>query len=91
MMPKPICFMLLWQLERRAFSRARAKTGNKMAARIAIMAITTSNSMSVKPQRRVFLGMGSPVSQSNNIVLMQQVKYFLNFPPSIQQKALEVW
>jgi len=35
----------------RAFSRALAKTGNKIAARIAIIAITTSNSMRVKPRR----------------------------------------
>jgi hypothetical protein len=34
-----------------AFSRARAHTGNKIAARIAIIAITTNNSMSVKPLR----------------------------------------
>ena len=28
-MPSPICFKLLWQLERRAFSRARPKDGEK--------------------------------------------------------------
>ncbi len=39
--------MLLMHDERRAFSRARAKTGNKIAARMAIMAITTSNSIEV--------------------------------------------
>ena len=34
MIPKPICFILLKQLElRRAFSRARAKTGNRIAAK----------------------------------------------------------
>jgi hypothetical protein len=37
------------QAERRAFSRARANTGNKIEARIAIIAITTSNSMRVNP------------------------------------------
>src|ERR1043165_2972178 len=36
----------------RAFSRAWAKTGKRIAARIAIMAITTSSSISVKPARR---------------------------------------
>ncbi len=41
MMPGPICLRLLAQLVRRAFSRARAKVGNSMAARIAIMAMTT--------------------------------------------------
>src|SRR5687768_15327863 len=48
---RPICFMLLRQEAARAFSRAWAKTGNRMAARIAIIAITTSNSISVKPLR----------------------------------------
>src|SRR5262245_40245621 len=33
----------------RAFSRARANTGKRMAARIAIMAMTTSSSISVNP------------------------------------------
>ncbi len=41
----PICFRLLWQEERRAFSRARPKTGNRIAAKIAIIAITTNNSI----------------------------------------------
>ncbi|MBM3497413.1 MAG: hypothetical protein FJX74_01975, partial [Armatimonadetes bacterium] len=35
----------------RAFSRARAKTGNRIAARMAMIAMTTSNSISVKPRR----------------------------------------
>jgi hypothetical protein len=33
----------------RAFSRTFAKTGKRMAARMAIIAITTSNSINVKP------------------------------------------
>src|SRR5438105_805016 len=37
----------------RAFSRAWAKTGNRMAARMAIMAITTSSSISVKARHCV--------------------------------------
>ncbi len=43
----PTCLRLLKQLERRAFSLARAKTGNRIAARIAIIAMTTSNSIKV--------------------------------------------
>ncbi|MFO7776207.1 MAG: prepilin-type N-terminal cleavage/methylation domain-containing protein [Candidatus Hydrogenedentota bacterium] len=35
-----------------AVSRARASAGNKIAARIPIMAITTSNSIKVKPSLR---------------------------------------
>ena len=68
--PNPICLRLLWQLERRAFSRARPKTGNRIAASIEIMAITTSNSISVKARfelvrlrlrgRGVFCMMDSP-------------------------------
>src|SRR3954470_5723934 len=51
-MPRPICLRLLWQDERRAFSRARPKTGKRMAARIAMIAITTSSSIRVKPRLR---------------------------------------
>ena len=45
------CFRLEAQEIWRAFSRAWAKTGKRMAARIAMMAMTTSSSMSVKPER----------------------------------------
>jgi hypothetical protein len=41
--------MLLAQLVCLAFSRAVANTGNKIAAKIAIIAMTTSNSISVNP------------------------------------------
>jgi uncharacterized membrane protein len=37
----------------RAFERAEVKTGNRIAARIAIIATTTSNSMSVKAAAEV--------------------------------------
>src|SRR4051794_36798343 len=42
--------MLLRQEILRAFSLAWAKTGNRIAARMAIMAMTTSSSMRVKPR-----------------------------------------
>src|SRR3990172_116598 len=45
----PNCLRLFWQLARFAASRARASAGNRMAARMPMMAITTSNSMSVNP------------------------------------------
>ena len=35
----------------RAFARARAYTGKRMLARIAMIAITTNSSMRVKPRR----------------------------------------
>src|SRR6266567_2322018 len=44
--------MLLMQLAWRAFSRAWAKTGNRIAASMAIIAITTSSSIRVKPMTR---------------------------------------
>src|SRR5437870_3841082 len=40
------------QADCRAFSRAWAKTGNRMAARMAMMAMTTSSSINVNPSRR---------------------------------------
>src|SRR5437870_3911232 len=46
--------MLERQAVARAFSRAWAKTGNRMAARMAMMAMTTSNSMSVNALRDGF-------------------------------------
>ena len=44
----PICFRLLVQEIWRAFSRAFANAGSSIAARIAMMAITTSSSIKVK-------------------------------------------
>src|SRR3989449_10639782 len=46
----PICLRLLRQTMERAFSRAWAKTGKRMAARMAMIAITTSSSIKVKPR-----------------------------------------
>jgi hypothetical protein len=46
-----ICLTLEVHEIRRAFSFAFASAGSNMLARIAMMAITTSNSISVKAQR----------------------------------------
>jgi len=43
------CFSLFLQVVRCACSLARANAGSSMAARMAMMAITTNSSMSVKP------------------------------------------
>src|SRR5438067_252074 len=51
-MPRATCLRLERQAAWRAFSRAWAKTGKRIAARMAIIAITTSSSIRVKP--RVF-------------------------------------
>src|SRR5207244_4195401 len=45
--PSPNCLTLERQDAARAFSRACAKTGNRMAAKIAIIAITTRSSIRV--------------------------------------------
>jgi hypothetical protein len=59
--PSAIWWWLLLHLIRLAFSFARPSVGNSIAARIAMMATTTSNSMSVKEAssrrvRRAFMG-----------------------------------
>src|SRR5882672_4192928 len=57
--PSPICLLLLQQAMALALSLALANAGRSIAARIAMMAITTSNSISVKPPEiglcRVFM------------------------------------
>src|SRR5258708_5977501 len=52
---RPICFRFDWQLAWRDFSRAWAKTGKRIAARMAMIAITTSNSIRVNPRRRAMI------------------------------------
>src|SRR5689334_25158699 len=47
----PACLQLERQLIARAFARAWAKTGKRIAAKIAMIAITTSSSIKVKPAR----------------------------------------
>src|SRR2546426_7307536 len=48
----PICLLLFRHVVWRALSRAWAKTGKRIAARMAMIAITTRSSISVKPCRR---------------------------------------
>src|SRR5947209_8324093 len=52
-MPMPICLQFERQVVARAFSRAWAKPGKRIAARMAMMAMTTSSSIRVKPGFRV--------------------------------------
>jgi hypothetical protein len=49
----PICFRLRGKLSGVPSSRACAKTGKSIAARMAIIAITTSNSINVNAKRFV--------------------------------------
>jgi hypothetical protein len=51
----PICFKLLVQDIARALSRALDKAGSSIAAKIAMIAITTSNSMRVNEKNRLAL------------------------------------
>ena len=53
------CFWLLMQDDCVALSLALARAGSNMAARIAMMAITTSNSISVKPVRNARSDLGA--------------------------------
>src|SRR5258707_10538814 len=46
----PICFMLLMHWARRAASRAAWTAGSRSAIRTAMIAMTTSNSISVNPR-----------------------------------------
>jgi hypothetical protein len=50
--PIPICRRLFRQAVCLAFAFALAKAGNSMAARIAMIAITTNNSINVNPPRQ---------------------------------------
>src|SRR5262249_18802579 len=52
-MARPICFRLLTHCDRRAASRAACTGGKSKAIRTAMMAMTTSNSIRVKPRRRM--------------------------------------
>src|SRR5260370_32816765 len=51
----PTCFKLLRHWMRLALSLALARAGNNIAARIAMMAITTSSSINVNPAEHVFV------------------------------------
>src|SRR5438445_2377328 len=48
--PRAICLRLDRHIVWRAFSLAWAKTGKRMAARMAMIAMTTSSSIRVKPR-----------------------------------------
>src|SRR5205823_4147267 len=54
---RPICFRLLMHCDRRAASRAACTAGSRSAIRTAMIAITTSSSIRVKPRRgRGYMG-----------------------------------
>ena len=51
-MARPSCFRLFWHCVRAAASRTFCTAGTNKPIRMAMMAITTSNSISVKATRR---------------------------------------
>src|SRR5260370_18211862 len=53
--PKPTCFSLLIQSKRLAFALALASAGRSNPARIAMIAMTTNNSISVKAHDKRFV------------------------------------
>src|SRR6266567_7454307 len=57
---RPICLLFDRQVALRALSRAWANTGKRIAARMAMMAMTTSSSMRVKARRRPMIGVLLP-------------------------------
>src|SRR3954469_15187176 len=57
---RPICLRLFWHLVRAAASRTFWTAGRSRPIRMAMIAITTSNSISVKPRRRGMSGTGQP-------------------------------
>src|SRR5579862_2520845 len=59
-MASPTCLVMLTPLILRAWARAWAKTGKSIAARIAIIAMTTSNSISVNARRCCVVRMAFP-------------------------------
>src|SRR5437588_10599425 len=67
MKPRPVCLRLDRHEVCRAFSLACAKTGKRIAARIAMIAITTSSSMRVKPLRlSMFLAPPTRIKECND-------------------------
>src|ERR1035438_1009471 len=66
--PSVNCFVQFIQLTAQAFCFALLKAGNNMAARMAIMAMTTSNSINVKPR-----GKGNKLSVRREGVIIVQV------------------
>lgn len=67
MVAKPNCRRLLKQLIRLAFDFARPKAGNNIAAKMAIIAITTNNSINVKASRLVLRPADLDLATGRNI------------------------
>ena len=64
----PVCLRLFRQLVCLALALACASAGSSNAARMAMIAMTTSNSMSVKAlQRSLMLGYGAEVAPASKL------------------------
>src|SRR3569833_1193015 len=69
--PKVSCLVLFRQAIPSAFSLALAREGNNMAARMAMMAMTTRSSISVNPDGR------GAVQRSSEMFVTRRVECFL--------------
>ena len=67
--------MLLLQAARLAFSLAEANAGSSIAARIAMIAITTSSSMSVKASLLLVVDSRFEPETMMNLVVLQSSRY----------------
>ena len=72
-MARPICFRLFVHCACRAASRADCTAGSKSEIRTAMIAITTSNSISVKPRRVVGIRLCSFIEGPNKIEMRKLV------------------
>jgi hypothetical protein len=85
-MPRPICFSFETQLMDQAFCFARDNAGKSKLARMAIMAMTTNNSINVKARcvytipldarqaRLLQFGLARPSSVSSRLLLRDAVE-----------------
>ena len=63
MKARPTCFRLFVHWARRAASRADCTAGSSSAIKTAMMAMTTSSSISVKPRRQQRRGRGCVIEE----------------------------
>ena len=78
---RPTCFMLLTQLMAWAFCFALLKAGSNIAAKIAIIAMTTSNSIKVNP--------AGPFARQAQSVFFAQVLIIANRMFSVADRSGE--
>src|SRR5947209_19373732 len=68
-MARPTCFRLFVHFDRLAASRTFCTAGSNRPIRMAIIAMTTSNSISVNAVRRAWTGMRAPGEETDRLRL----------------------